>query len=71
MGILEDEVEVNLSGSNATYYENKGYIIPRSFDNRGRYRVPRGSKIIIRIEDLPENSHIEVTKNCEIGRAYV
>ncbi|MED3562359.1 zinc-ribbon domain-containing protein [Bacillus xiapuensis] len=51
--ILEDEVFIAVTNRNINYYKNKGYEIP----------VDR--KITVRLEDLPSNSDLKVTKICD------
>lgn len=42
-----------------------GYMVYRSYDNRGRLRVPRNAKIRILVKDLPKNSHEKVEVKCD------
>ncbi len=63
--ILSTEVEVGLSAGNASYYEKKGYIIPRKKDKRGRVNFTKGTKIIVKIEDLMPTSKVRVLVKCE------
>ena len=65
MGLLDTEVEINLNGRNLDYLEKLGYEIPRSEDRWGRLRVPMGSKIIVKIEDLKPNSQTPVRIKCD------
>lgn len=64
MAILEKEVWINLAGNNE-YYESKGYTIPRETDKWGRSRTPRGSKILVDVNDLSLKSSVKVTKVCD------
>ncbi len=66
MAIKETVVEVRLSGSNMSYYEGLGYNLPRKFNKYGKITVPRGTKIIVKIQDLISNSTAKVTKICDI-----
>ena len=52
MGLLSTEVEVVLAGNNVKWYENKGYILPRRYDKRGRFCLPKNSKLLVKVEDL-------------------
>jgi hypothetical protein len=65
MAIKEKEVLVTLNNKTIKYYEEKGYTIPRYLDNSSRYKVKRGTKITVSIEDLSEGSNIRVTKICD------
>jgi hypothetical protein len=64
MAILEKEVLVCLS-NNIQYFENKGYEIPRRKNKDGVINVKRGTKILVKLEDLPERSNVKVTKICD------
>jgi hypothetical protein len=65
MAILEEEVEIVLSGSNIKYFESLGYVIPKEKDKWERIRTPRGAKILVKVEDLPEKSSVKLTKICD------
>lgn len=65
--IITNEVEITLSGKDISYYENLGYSIyrePAKYNNK-RLIVPRGTKLLVRIEDLPLKSNIEVEVSCD------
>lgn len=64
MAILEKDVWITLAG-NVKYYENLGYEIPRRKDARSQMSVKRGTKILVKVEDLPEQCNIKVTKICD------
>lgn len=66
MGLITKEVEVVLNNSNIKYLESKSYIIPREIDSRGRLRVPNGSKILVKVEDLSDGSHslVKIEYDC-------
>ena len=64
--LLTKQVEVLLHGDRIKYYENLGYEIPRVKNyNYNYYYVPRGSKIIVNVEDLAETSINEVELKCD------
>ena len=65
MGLISKEVEVKLTGSNIIYYENLSYTIPRENSKWGGMTVPRGTKIIIKVEDLPNKSAVKVDIECD------
>jgi len=58
-------VEINLVGNMLRHYEEKGYTIPYRKDNRGRIRVPRDARILVKVEDLLDNSNMKVDKLCD------
>lgn len=63
--LITKEVEVMIGSNNIKYYENLGYIIPRSKDKWGEYTVPRGTKIIIKIEDLLKSTKVYIKCYCD------
>lgn len=65
MGLITKEVEVGLIGRNIKWYEDKGYIIPRRIDKNGKTRVKKGTKIIVRVEDLQNCSIVKVNVKCD------
>lgn len=62
MAILESEVLVGLMGTNALHFENLDYEIPRSKDAYGKLRIPRGTKILVKVADLPSGSGVNLQK---------
>lgn len=62
---MTKNLEVGLSPKNVRYYEEKGYIIPRKKDKRGRINFTKGTKIQVKIEDLMPTSKIKVLTKCE------
>jgi hypothetical protein len=63
--ILTDLVEITLASTNTRYYEDKGYIISRIKDKYGNLKVKRGTKIIVKVEDLIENSTTKIKVKCD------
>lgn len=66
MSILEEMVFVGLNHMNTAYYEKLGYEIPRSLNKAGKLRIPMGTKISVKINDLQEGSEVLVTRCCDI-----
>jgi len=66
MAIKEKEVWIPFHPQIRPYYESKGYIFPKRKDNKGRLAVKRGTKILVKIEDVTERSNVKVTKICDI-----
>lgn len=64
MGLITKEVEVSVSNNMIKYYEDLGYIIPKR-KNYGRLSVPKGTTIIVDIEDVPTYSTVKVELNCD------
>lgn len=64
MGLVTETVEVNLVGSNISYYEKLGYEIPRR-KNHGEWCVPYDTKLLVIVNDLPKNSSKKVILQCD------
>lgn len=64
--LLTKEVDVDVSGGGTTAkrYEQKGYTIPKEFYD-GKFHVKKGTKIKIKIDDLPLNSTIKIQYECD------
>jgi len=64
MGLISTEVEIGINGRNISYWEEKGYVIPRV---KKKYScvVPHGTKIKVKVSDLPNNSFVEVLVKCD------
>lgn len=65
MGLITKEVEIILNARTVKRYEEKGYKIPRKKDKRNRLIVPKGTKIMVKVEDLTEGSHALVNCECD------
>ena len=65
MGLITKEVEVGLGGRNIKHFENLGYEIPRSIGTKGKLIVKRGTKITVKVEDLPDGSGVFVNVECD------
>lgn len=63
--ILEEYIEVNLAADLIPHFENLGYEIPRYKPKKGKPRVKRGTKIIVKVSDLPEGSGVKITAVCD------
>ena len=69
--LLTKEIEIKLSNKAIPHYENKGYIIPRHINKNGRSQVKRGTKILVKTEDLLNGSNIKVDCSCDMcGKLY-
>lgn len=71
MGLISTEVEIVL-GNNIKYYESLGYDIPRYYSKKHKkYSVKRGSKLCVKVVDLPLGSHAIVDVKCDkCGKTY-
>ena len=66
MSLITEEVEIEITNRNSTYFENLGYILPKHYDkHHKRYSVNKGIKIFVKTEDLSINSHEKVTYTCD------
>jgi hypothetical protein len=64
MSILEREILIGIAQW-SSHFEKLGYEIPKVRDKWGRFSVPQGEKIIVKVDDLPKNSQIKLTKICD------
>lgn len=70
MGLITKEVEVILSGKNIPHYRALEYEIPKVYKN-WRWSTPQGTKILVKVEDLPTGSDDLVTVSCDLcGKIY-
>ncbi|TVY09940.1 zinc-ribbon domain-containing protein [Paenibacillus cremeus] len=58
-------VETSLASKMIRYYEELGYVIPRKPNYEGKLIVPKGTKILVRIEHLLKSSNERVIKICD------
>ncbi len=65
MGLLVDEVEVELSPQTIIRYENLGYKIPKKVNNSGNLTIARGTKIFVKVKDLSNSSSIVIKCSCD------
>ena len=65
MELISTETDVVLSGENIKYYENLGYYIPRRIDSKNNISIRMGTRIRVKVEDLPNNSHSIVSVRCD------
>lgn len=68
MAIKEETVWVGLGSKNTDHFEKLGYLIPRSKDRKGRLTVRRGTKIEVKVSDLPKASSmkLKLTRVCDV-----
>lgn len=64
VGILEEEVLVNVSNSSSKYYEQLGYCIPK-VTKYNRTNIKKGTEILVKVTDLPKKSKVIITKICD------
>ena len=64
MGLITKEVEIEVS-RNAKWFEDKGCQVPRVINSNKINVVKRGTKIIVKVEDLPEGSGALVNVECD------
>ena len=63
--LLSKEVEVTINHSNYKYYLEKGYTFPMKLNYHKKPTAVEGSKIIVKVEDLPIASGIEIKCTCD------
>jgi DNA-directed RNA polymerase subunit RPC12/RpoP len=71
MAILEKEVLISLGGRIALYYGDRGYKIPKYIDKQGRTKIIIGEKITVKVQDLPKNSMVRITKVCDVCGKHI
>lgn len=69
--LITTEVEVGIRGSNAKWFEDKGYKILRHKNKRGIMSVKKGTKIRVKVEDLPDKSSVKVDVQCDGCEGYL
>jgi len=70
--LLSKTAKVRVDKRNYEYYTNKGYKINLHIDKDKHVRVPKGTYIIVKVEDLPENSCAHVNIKCDYcGKEYI
>nr|WP_276537499.1 zinc-ribbon domain-containing protein [Bacillus infantis] len=62
---MEKEILVGVSSKNYKHYEDLGYFVDRYVDKKNRSLVKRGTKIVVKVTDLPRGSNVRVTKVCD------
>lgn len=64
--ILDKEVEVGISWKNSQYYRDLGYEIPTYINkNTKQESIKKGTKILVKVEDLKRHSHEKVHVACD------
>ena len=62
--LLDDYIEISVTGHNKDYYIQKGYKVP-TYSDRGRERVKKGTKIVVKTTDLHPGSTTKVNVKCD------
>ena len=62
--LLDEYIEVSVA-NNKRYYENLGYEIPTYIDKYNRVCVRKGTKIVVKVSDLPKGSDVKVKAKCD------
>lgn len=65
MGLIIEDIEVELSSSNMKHYESLGYKFPKVKRKNGKMVTPRGTKILIKTNDLMNGSSEMVNVMCD------
>lgn len=64
--ILNKTVVVNLNPANISHYEDKKYSIPKVYNTKkNKYIVPKGSTILVDIDDLTKTSNVLIDVVCD------
>jgi len=65
MGLITKEVEVGLNPNNIKHFESLNYEMPRKKNKWGRIGIPKGTKILVKVEDLSKGSNVKVDLECD------
>ena len=65
MGLITEEVEVKIYGSNMKHYEELGYEIPKIKNKRGKLVLQKGATIKVKTKDLNKSSKVIVKVACD------
>jgi hypothetical protein len=65
MSILETHVMTRISNKNISHYEKLGYVVPKIKNKNGKMIIPKGTQILVKVEDLTHGSNVRVTKICD------
>jgi len=72
MGLITKEVEVLINTRNIKHLESKGYEIPRNENKNGKLVIKKEVKILVKVEDLSEGSHVKVDVECDgCGKEFI
>ena len=64
--LLTEQVEMVITSRNAGYYKALGYDIPMKHnDKTGKDVIDVGKKIVVKINDLPNGSHVRIEYRCD------
>ncbi len=63
--LVSEFVEVTLGSKNIKYYEDLGYEIPRTKNKQGKMTTPRGTTLLVKIEDVPPKSSARLYLKCD------
>lgn len=69
--IKEKEITIKVTNQDYEYYFLKGYDIPRVVNKRKKLVVPRGTTILVKIEDVLHGSHESVTILCDLCNSII
>lgn len=63
--IIQKSIYITLNSRHINYFEKLGYNIPKYIDKQNRLLVKKGTKIKIKVSDLPPRSNIKVLYKCD------
>jgi DNA-directed RNA polymerase subunit RPC12/RpoP len=71
VAILENEVWVTCGTHVDKHYESLGYTLPKVINQNGKLSTVNGEKILVKVRDLLNGSHVKVTKICDTCGKHV
>ena len=64
--LITKTIEVSVAQRTVTYYKNKGYNIPATYNEKSKREVYNfGEKFLVNVEDLPNSSHAKIKYKCD------
>lgn len=71
--LLTDTIEIHITARTVNHYREKGYIIPTKYSEKSKKEIINSSiPIVVKIEDLPNNSHIKIKYKCDnCGKEFI
>jgi hypothetical protein len=65
MGLISKEVIIEITSRTMTHYKNLGYEIPQCTDKNGKIFIRKGTKILVKVEDVTKGSQVQIEAKCD------
>jgi len=63
--LVSEYVEVILNPSNISHFKSLNYNIPTYIDKQNRIKIKKGTKILVKVSDLPSKSSVMIDVYCD------